>query len=69
MRAVIKFFFLQGKASKEIQAILTEILACFLPGSVKDLSDPLYLYVYFFINYITTLSKCGKEQQMSSCRY
>jgi len=32
-RAVIKFFFpLQGKAPKEIQAFLTEALACFLPG-------------------------------------
>jgi len=33
-RAVIKFFFvfLQGNAPKEIHAILTETLACFLPG-------------------------------------
>jgi hypothetical protein len=30
--AVIKFLFLQGKALKEIHAILTETLACFLPG-------------------------------------
>jgi len=37
--AVIKFFFpLQGKASKEIHTILTEILACFLPSRAKDLS-------------------------------
>jgi len=42
MRAVIKFLFLQGKASKEIHAILTEKLACFLPGWAKDLSAPLY---------------------------
>ena len=28
---------LQGKAAKEIHAILTETLACFLPGRVKDL--------------------------------
>jgi len=40
-RAVIKFLFLQGKAPKEIHAILTEILACFLPGRAKDLSAPL----------------------------
>jgi len=33
-RTVIKFFFLQGKAPKEIHAILTETLACFLPGRV-----------------------------------
>jgi len=39
-RAVIKFFF-QGKAPKEIHAILTETLACFLPGRDKDLSAPL----------------------------
>jgi len=37
------FFFLQGKARKEIHAILTETLACFLPCRVKDLSTPLYL--------------------------
>jgi hypothetical protein len=41
-RAVIKFFFLQGKAPKEIHAIMTETLACFLPGRAKDLSSPLY---------------------------
>ena len=42
-RAVIKFsFFLQGKAPKEIQAILTETSPCFLPGRAKDLSAPLY---------------------------
>ena len=43
-RAAIKFFFffLQGKAPKEIHAIMTETLACFLPGRVKDLTAPLY---------------------------
>jgi len=40
-RAVIRFLFLQGKALKEIHAILTETLACFLPGRAKDLSAPL----------------------------
>ena len=34
---------LQGKAPKEIHAILTEILACFLPGRPKDLSAPVYI--------------------------
>ena len=34
------FFFLQGKAPKEIHAILTETLACFFPGRAKDLSAP-----------------------------
>jgi len=37
------FFFLQGKAPKEIHIILTEILACFLPGRAKDLSASLYI--------------------------
>ena len=39
-RAVI-FFFLQSKAPKEINAILTGKLAFFLPGRAKDLSAPL----------------------------
>jgi hypothetical protein len=39
-RAIISFF-LQDKAPKEIRAILTETLACFLPGRAKDLSEPL----------------------------
>ena len=34
------FFPLQGKAPKEIHAILTETLACFLSGRAKDLSAP-----------------------------
>jgi len=38
---IVKFFFLQGKALKEIQAILTETLVCFLPGRAKDLSTLL----------------------------
>jgi len=41
MRAVINLFFLQDKAPKEIHDILTETLACFLPGLAKDLSAPL----------------------------
>ena len=42
-RAVIKFFFpLRGKAPKEIDAILTETSACFLPGRAKYLSAPMY---------------------------
>ena len=41
-RAVIKIFFLQGKAPKEIHAVLTETLACVLPCRAKDLSAPLY---------------------------
>jgi len=41
------FFPLQSKTPKEIHAILTETLACFLPGRVKDLSAPLYKDMYF----------------------
>ena len=41
-RAVIKLFFLQGKAPKELHVILTETLACFLPCRAKELSVPLY---------------------------
>jgi len=40
-RSVI-IFFLQGKAPKEIHAILTETLAFYLPDWAKDLSAPLY---------------------------
>jgi hypothetical protein len=43
-RAVIKFLFLQGKAPKEIHAILTETLASFLPGRAKNLSASLYTH-------------------------
>ena len=43
---IVLFFFLQGKAPKEIHAILTKTLVCFLPGRTKDLSAPLY-YDYF----------------------
>jgi len=41
-RAVTRFYFLQGKAPREIHAILTETLACFLRGRAKDLPAPLY---------------------------
>ena len=44
-RAVIKFVFQQGKTPKEINVILTETLACFVPGRAKDLSAPLYIYI------------------------
>jgi len=42
-RAVIKFFFLQGKAPNEIHAVLTETLRSFFPGRAKDLPAPLYI--------------------------
>ena len=40
-RELSSSFFLQGKAPKEIHTILTETLACFLPGRAKDLSAHL----------------------------
>jgi len=39
-RAAIKLFFLQGMATKEIHAILTKTLACFLPGRAKPYQHP-----------------------------
>ena len=43
-------FILQGKAPKEIHAILTETLTCFLPSWAQDLSAPLQspLHQIFF---------------------
>jgi len=38
-RSVIKLVFLQGKAPKEIRALLTKTLACLLPGRAKN---PVY---------------------------
>jgi hypothetical protein len=48
------FFFMQGKAPKEIHGILTETSACFLPGRAKDLSAPLCCITQpaCFYNYI-----------------
>ena len=51
--AVIKFFFLQCKAPKDILAILTEILTCLLPGRAKDLSASInikFLNSFFCFN-------------------
>ena len=53
-RAIIKLFFLQGKAPKEIHAILTETLAYFLPGRAKDLSAPLYNARFSYFQLYTT---------------
>ena len=59
-RAVIRlYFFLQGKEPKEIHAILTETLACFLPGRAKDLSAPLYKYEQVYNSVVFFLQ--GKE--------
>jgi len=49
-------FHLQGKALKEIHAILTETLACFLPGRAKDLSAPRVILFRKEINAILTVT-------------
>ena len=41
------FFFLQGKAPKEIHAILTETIAYFFPVRAEDIPAPLWLPVGF----------------------
>ena len=50
------FFFLQSKAPKEIHAILTETLVCFLPDRAKDLSATLYL-----CSKITNDARCTRD--------
>jgi len=56
-RVVIKFLFLQGKAQKEIHAILTETLPYFLPGRAKDLSavhmTPIIIIVLFHMSLLS----------------
>ena len=52
------FLFLQGKAPKEIHAILTETLACFLPGRANDLSAPLYKPVHH-VTVLNTVGSCN----------
>jgi len=53
-------FFLQGKAPKEIHAILTETLGYFLPGRAKDFSALLYLPndTPLFPEDLTVLKEC-----------
>ena len=53
-RAVIKFLSMQGKAPKEIDAILTETLACFLPGRAKDfISSPVDRHYLENLQYVS----------------
>ena len=67
MRAVIRFFLGGGggaKAPKEVHAILTEILACFLLGRATDLSLSLYIIIvcqYFrvYFIYVKDDHSCG----------
>jgi hypothetical protein len=66
-RAVIKFPPppLQGKAQKEIHVILTQTLACSLPGGAKDLSAPLYLCI---TSALTTAGFSGTSAKQVSAR-
>ena len=67
MRAVIKFFFLQGKVPKEIHAILTETSAFFLPVRAKDLSAPLYILCNVCnVRYISVFKGVGTSLQNSA---
>ena len=65
-RAVITFFSLQGKAPKEIHAILTETLACFLPDRAEDLSAPLYIS---FIRPVLGLTVLDSQRKTKSGWY
>jgi len=58
-RAVIKFpHSLLGKAPKEIYDILTETLACILPGRAKDVSAPLYTARFNITNVCILHTRC-----------
>jgi len=56
------FFFLQGKAQKEIHAILTETLARFLPSRAKNLSALLYVFIVACYNFFLRIYKEGNKQ-------
>ena len=61
-RDVMKHFFsLQGKAPKEIHAILTETLACFLPDRAKDLSGPYEINIRMIRRTVLTLKRLLKR--------
>jgi len=68
-RAVIRlYFFLQGKEPKEIHAILTERLACFLPGRAKDLSAPLYKYEQVYNSVVWSFLPLPPPQKKGNLR-
>jgi len=62
------FFSLQCKAPKEIHAILTETLACFLPGRAKDLSAALY-YIRQLNASVAVLGHCSSILQFNPARH
>jgi len=55
------FFSLQGKAPKKIHAILTQTLACFLPGRAKDLSAPLYTHLSLCVTNIVSIRRTATQ--------
>ena len=71
-RAVIKFLFMQGKAPKEMHEILTETLACYLPGRAKDLSAPMYNVLRYWRFILLTVYLCvfcfpHNKQRLNPC--
>jgi len=58
-RSANKFLFLQGEAPKEIHAILTETLACLLPGRAKHYCT----FTTFLASTLQTDFKIPKEVQ------
>jgi hypothetical protein len=56
---------LQGKEPKEIHIILTETLACFLPGRAKDISPPLQERKMFHTNAFPALQALSLSLQVS----
>ena len=56
------FYFLQGKAPKEIYATLRETLACFLSSRAKDLSAPLCCWKILESLYIPFVEKGIKRK-------
>jgi hypothetical protein len=63
-RELSSSFFLQGKAPKKIHAIMTEILAWFLPGRAKDLSAPLYCQILVKFEFSQQFLFFSKNTQM-----
>ena len=61
-RELSSSFFLQGKAPKEIHAILTETLVCFLPGRANDLPAPLYVRSLMWTKHVACVEECVTAQ-------
>ena len=69
-RAIIKFFSPQGKAPKEIHAIVTKTLACFVPGRAKDFSATCICEVRYVNCYIVNdkiTGKCNEPKHTLGC--